>query len=149
MKKVFAIAALAFSMSLVSCGGDKGTGTDSDSTTKKDVPAVENTDNKGEVVNNETVSDVDADALIAKINDASSAEELMALESQFKQIKGNLPDEVVAKINAAGQAKAMQLMGGVKDAASQMVQSAEDLNLDELPDAANQMMGAAKEALDF
>ncbi len=112
MKKFFVIAALAASMSLVSCGGDKGNGNDS-----------------ADVANQEAVEAVtgnpEADALIAKINACNSVEELDQIGEQNETALKALPQDVLMKVLEAAQAKANTLNGSATEVIEEVTEVTE------------------------
>lgn len=109
MKKFFVMAAIAASMSLVACGGDKGNGADSDSVAaQKTVEAV--------------TGNPEADALIAKINACTTLEELQTLAQQNQAVFAALPADVQAKVDALATEKAQSFVGALQDGTTEVVE---------------------------
>lgn len=141
-KKIFAIAALAASMALVSCGGsDKpADAKGSDSTQNK-----ANTEVNGGAANNNaatgneegasaTVSEASADEVMEALKNASSQDELDAIMAKYNAAVMNMPTDVQNSLGAAANAKFEELKKGATGAVSGAVQAGEEYVKDKMPD---------------
>ncbi|MDE6396540.1 MAG: hypothetical protein K2K84_04650 [Muribaculaceae bacterium] len=119
MKKFFVIAALAASMSLVSCGGDKG-------------------EAEASVTGN-----AQGDSLVELINACNSMADLQNLVLQNQELFNSLPADVQAQVDSIATVKAQSFVAVLQDGAAEIV--GEEVEVTEVPEDAVEAAQAAGE----